>query len=151
MTILSRFDMLTKVCKVCGRRKPLTDFYLNHTYADWHTWACKVCIKVKQKTHRETHPEIYQKRKAYFDSPHGRALMYANIKIYQQRHPEKRKAHVWVGNAIRDGRLIRELCEKCGGEKVTAHHDDYSKPTEVRWLCGLCHRAHHKAEREASR
>lgn len=77
--------------------------------------------------------------------------MYINIKIYQKRHPEKRAAHIIVGNAIRDGRLIRGPCETCGTDKVQAHHDDYSKPAEVRWFCGPCHRAHHKAERAALR
>ena len=33
------------------------------------------------------------------------------------------------------GKLIKENCEICGEEIVERHHDDYSKPLSVRWLC----------------
>ena len=40
-------------------------------------------------------------------------------------------------------------CEQCGGkheyDALQAHHDDYSKPLEVRWLCRSCHQRHHDA------
>lgn len=48
--------------------------------------------------------------------------------------------------AIADGRLVRQPCERCSKLKVQAHHDDYSKPLEVRWLCPVCHN-HLHAER----
>lgn len=51
------------------------------------------------------------------------------------------RAHTMVTKAIRDGRLTRQPCEVCGAGKVDAHHDDYDKPLEVRWLCRLHH--HH--------
>ena len=38
-------------------------------------------------------------------------------------------------------------CEVCGELKVEAHHDDYYKPFEVRWLCGHHHREHHMMQR----
>lgn len=45
--------------------------------------------------------------------------------------------------AISAGILIPKPCKICGKEKVDAHHDDYSKPLEVKWLCRGCHRKHH--------
>ena len=62
------------------------------------------------------------------------------------RDPIKRKAQVAVANAIRDGRLKREPCEKCGAEPTQAHHDDYLKPLEVRWLCRTHHIEEHLLE-----
>ena len=47
-----------------------------------------------------------------------------------------------VLNAIRDGKMERLSCEVCGA-KAQAHHDDYSKPLDVRWLCFKHHREHH--------
>ena len=55
------------------------------------------------------------------------------------RNPLKRRARAIVGVAIAKGRLARAPCEKCGEQRSQAHHDDYSKPLDVRWLC----RAHH--------
>ncbi len=47
-------------------------------------------------------------------------------------------------NAIRDGGLTKEPCEVCRTSKnVQAHHDDYYKMLEVRWLCFLHHRELH--------
>lgn len=48
-----------------------------------------------------------------------------------------------VQRAIRTGILARQPCEVCGREKVDAHHDDYSLPLKVRWLCRSHHQQHH--------
>lgn len=35
-----------------------------------------------------------------------------------------------------------ETCSKCyEGETIQAHHEDYTKPLEVDWLCPMCHKA----------
>lgn len=45
-----------------------------------------------------------------------------------------------VQTAIRNGTLIRpNRCEICPEVKIEAHHSDYSKPLEVRWLCRYHH------------
>lgn len=49
-----------------------------------------------------------------------------------------------VSNAIRAGRLIRQPCERCGVPEAQAHHDDYSKPLDVRWLCQEHHNDVHR-------
>ena len=49
---------------------------------------------------------------------------------------------------IADGTLIRLPCEVCGTNKdVQAHHDDYSQPLDIRWLCRKHHREHHDNEK----
>lgn len=55
--------------------------------------------------------------------------------------------------AIKKGILIPQDCENCGERyrfkdgrnAVQAHHDDYNKPLEVRWLCQKCHHDWHKS------
>lgn len=58
---------------------------------------------------------------------------------YRARNRTKVNARQMVYIAVRDGRLTRTACEVCGAEKVEGHHEDYSKPLDVRWLCVVHH------------
>lgn len=60
---------------------------------------------------------------------------------WYQRNKEKRKAHVILHRAINSGKIIRpKNCSQCSKEcKVDGHHEDYSKPLEVIWICRACH------------
>jgi hypothetical protein len=51
-----------------------------------------------------------------------------------------------VSVMLRRGKLTRQPCEECGDPKAEAHHDDYSKPLDVRWLCRDDHGAWHDAK-----
>ena len=73
------------------------------------------------------------------DSRRGRI-----VNNWPRMSPLAKKAHWTVHNAIRDGRLVREPCEVCGAEKSDAHHDDYSQPLAVRWLCRKHHGEQHR-------
>ncbi len=57
----------------------------------------------------------------------------------------KARAHSAVKCAILSGVLVRRNFEFCGNPKTDAHHDDYSKPLDVRWLCRGCHKQAHIA------
>lgn len=70
---------------------------------------------------------------------------------HEARNPEKAAARDAVQRAVRSGKIVRQPCEVCnvthGSQrrdgsvvKVEAHHDDYSKPLEVRWVCTEHHR-----------
>lgn len=58
-----------------------------------------------------------------------------------------------VEYAIRRGEIVRPgACEACGNAgryrdgrtAIQAHHDDYTQPLNVRWLCQPCHHKWHK-------
>ena len=52
-----------------------------------------------------------------------------------------------MARALRKGTLTKPLeCEGCGPNysgKLEAHHDDYSKPLDVKWFCDPCHKQRH--------
>jgi hypothetical protein len=52
----------------------------------------------------------------------------------------KDRAREAVARAIKVGILIRQPCVICGQEKAEAHHEDYSKPLKIIWLCQKHHR-----------
>jgi ribosomal protein S27AE len=49
-----------------------------------------------------------------------------------------------VARAILAGKLVRQPCSRCGALSVDAHHEDYSKPLDVVWLCRKCHTLRHQ-------
>lgn len=62
-------------------------------------------------------------------------------------YPNKQAARLAVRAAIKRGEIVKMPCEICGCVKSQAHHDDYDKPLDVRWLCVPHHNEHHTRER----
>lgn len=70
-------------------------------------------------------------------------------KLQIKRYPERVKARQTVRSAVRSGKLIKQPCEVCGTtENIQSHHEDYSKPLEVKWLCRKHHKDAEKTVRE---
>jgi hypothetical protein len=84
---------------------------------------------------------IEQKRREYRER--NREKIAAYNRSWQEKNRDKRVAHGLVEYALLCGRLTRKPCEICGEARVDGHHEDYSRPLEVRWLCKLHHRQVH--------
>ena len=54
-------------------------------------------------------------------------------------HPERHECRRIFESRLRAGILRRGCCEFCGSTHVEGHHEDYSDPLRVRWVC----RKHH--------
>lgn len=67
-----------------------------------------------------------------------------NKKNQANQNRKERKARNALNHAIRKGRLKRNPCERCGEKKTQGHHEDYSKPLDVVWLCIDCHGERHR-------
>lgn len=74
-----------------------------------------------------------------------RRLLVSNKNRWRTSNPEKAKAQRAVAYAVSKGYMTRQPCEVCGSTyRIHAHHDDYEKPLDVRWLCAEHHSAEHR-------
>lgn len=136
-----------KRCFKCGKDKPIEDFYRHKRMADGHLNKCKECTKRDSRETRAAKLEYYrQYDRDRANRPNRLQLSVFQTKQYRAEHPNRYVANSKVGNALRDGRLVRpDHCSKCGNKgKVFGHHPDYSKPLDVIWLCQPCHKQVHK-------
>jgi len=73
----------------------------------------------------------------------GRISTAEKNRRYAKAYPWKRAANTKVKRAIANGALQRQPCVRCGAAISHGHHDDYSKPLDVMWLCPKHHTERH--------
>lgn len=138
-------------CGVCKEFKPYDEFYKNKRTILGITPDCKKChCKVNIKTRNmDTARENNRK---YMERARKK-----NIEIFRERErkyslnrskDEKYWARKEVNNAVKRGDILKpDICEECGRKvRITAHHEDYTKPLSVKWLCYKCHGKKHRKE-----
>lgn len=158
--LLTEVSMTTdqKTCFKCEVSKPLAEFYRHSMMGDGYLNKCKECAKADARRNyrkrrdyyrayereRANLPHRVEARKQYSQTDKGKAAHARAGRRYSERYPSKYKAHNLTRSAIRDGRLKRQPCEVCADPVAQAHHDDYSKPLVVRWLCVTHHAEWHR-------
>ena len=75
------------------------------------------------------------------------------LREYRRKNKDKDNARAMIRRGIKSKKIIpKEYCELCGcNNKLYAHHEDYSKPLDVVWLCSACHGKRHKELNEIER
>lgn len=159
--------MPMKVCRRCGVEKPEIDF------PSYGGWICKKCKcdyanKYRQENiekvreydrNRPNKAERTRKFKEYLqrlkieDHEKFADLTYRKANKFREQDEQKRKAWGKLNDAIRYGKIQKpSVCCLCGTVcNVEAHHEDYSKPLDVLWLCSKCHHVLHAKKREMIR
>ena len=149
-----------KICTKCDEVKPLDEFHKDKRAKDGYRGDCKVCKNAQTRQwvidHRErkaatdkqwkqSHPERVKATDKRWRLENLEAVAVSSAE-YRVANPLKIKAHYAVKNAITAGKLTRpDNCSECNATgTIQAHHDDYTKPLEVMWLCQTCHIAWHK-------
>lgn len=141
------------ICRTCNTDKAAGAFYASNKT------RCKECVCASVAAHRQANLERvraydrlrgamphrvtaraeYRKTAAYAESHEAAALRWS------AKHPERKRASVTVGNAVRDGRLMPwPICAvpECVS-KPQGHHPDYDRPLDVVWLCPPHHKQAH--------
>lgn len=132
-------------CSKCGEDKPESEFYKHKGMKDGLRPNCKSCSYVTWRKYYESHKdELLQYYKRYReDNPNYHS---PSVQRYNKNNPEKRRANVKLNHAVEQG-LMRKpsVCAVCGVEHaiIHGHHEDYSKPLEVIWVCPKCHKQIH--------
>lgn len=136
---------MDKVCSNCGVIKPPSEYQKRSLSKDGLTSSCKVCLKERDARRFKNDPRVRERHKKYQATPEGKASMGKARKKWLDTNPEKRAAHVILNNRIRDGHIEKpDTCQECGdGGRIHGHHEDYSKPLEIDWLCATCHAKRH--------
>lgn len=104
-------------CSTCNEWKPLSEFTKSTNAFRKVRGECRACGTIRRREWR------------------------AKNRDYENMVARARKA---VGSAVRRGELTRPtVCPVCNSSenRIEAHHEDYSKPLEVSWLCSRCHTA----------
>ena len=125
--------MKEKKCGRCEEVKNVECFNKNKYSKSGLRSQCKDCMK-KERADLKYH------YKAWRNSEEKKAW-YAK---YRRDRYQKDKKKVKARNAARV--IKRKPCEVCGAtDNIHAHHDDYDKPLDVRFLC-LKHHAEWHAD-----
>ena len=133
-----------KKCFKCNTEKSLSDFYKHPMMKDGHLNKCKQCTKKDVVINRAKNVDYYRQ----YDRERGNRQTKNYNDEYKARYPKKIAAQRKVAYNVKRGYMTAKPCEVCGEEKTVAHHDDYSKPLDVRWLCQAHHVQWHKKNGE---
>lgn len=85
-------------------------------------YICRTCNAEKKRIERKRNP----------------SAEYRAISKYRAKFPEKQRARELARRYV-----SLQPCEVCGDTKSVRHHEDYSKPLDVRFFCHLHHKQLH--------
>lgn len=147
-----------KRCSKCKVVQPVCNFDSHKGVSGGLACHCKACKKdylvayrAKNREHvlslareRDNRPVNREKKKKQRQTPSGAEISRAATARHRKNFPEKDRARKLAANAVERGDLLRQPCEICGEYPAHGHHDDYTKPLEVRWLCVKHHNEWHR-------
>lgn len=139
-----------KKCPKCGLIKEFSDFGTNrHELIGLHCTCLECCRHGYKKyySNNDNKKKVLEKQSLYNSLPERRNTKNKRLRELRKLHPVKYKARYTLNHSVASGKIVKKPCEVCGANMAEAHHDDYSKPLEVRWLCPRHHDAFHAEQR----
>lgn len=152
-----------KVCSKCSMEKSEDCFWKRNNRKCLVNSECKECCSSRRrKFYSENTVEILENRKKYYRENIERFAEYTRkhqknnkrFREYQNKylinkrktHDQKFLARQIVQLALKGKMIFKpSKCTRCvNTQKIEAHHEDYSKPLDILWVCFTCHRLIHK-------
>ena len=149
-------DGRMKICRKCKIELPSDSFHKSKSNKDKLQSYCKSCSLERSNQYKKSEKgmkyyqdkeylkrQLVHKRK-YKKSEKGKL----SAKVYYENNKIKCNARSKLGRSVVSGYLNKpSICDNCGiDSKLEAHHDDYSKPLDVLWVCKECHIKLHRGE-----
>jgi hypothetical protein len=137
--------MIIKKCKKCNKNFEIKYPCYNQIYCgnrklkkgcSWENY--KEERRKERRLYKQRYPEINKEYKKKYPE-----IAKKTREKWNKNNPEKVKVQQQLNDEIKKGKIKRKPCEICGNPKSHGHHDDYSKPLEVIWLCGFHHYHYH--------
>lgn len=142
-------------CSLCGVKKPQEDFYKSKKHTSGYENRCKECncrsSRKRLANSYRTDPKERKRQHEAFLSRKAEGRHIITEKRMRIKYREKYIARYKFRNAVNAGKIAKLPCEVCGNPESQGHHEDYSKPFEVIWLCIVHHAQHHSLQRELSK
>lgn len=148
----SKHDGYHDWCKPCAKERLRQYKQTEKGQAAVARYETSIKGRKTKRRYSQSGPAIEAIRK-YQQSARGKAACARSDRRKRLRHPEARNAQDAVYRAVKRGDLPKPAtCDDCGSRAIMrdgrsgiqAHHNDYSNPLEVSWLCCQCHADVHR-------
>ncbi len=145
---------MSHVCPKCGGPS-----YPTEARIEARNYTCHACVnkmarewvnenKLKSSTNSFNWKRKNKNRISEYNKKYHIEHYYTDYKReYKESNREKVIARTAVMHAKKCGELIQRPCVSCSNPNSEAHHEDYSKPLDVIWLCSACHGRQHSIRR----
>lgn len=131
---------MKKKCFKCGMTKNESEYYRHPEMGDGRLGKCKECTKKDVQNNYWARVDYYR---AYDRKRNTDPRRIKDRMDYYKEYPKIRYAKNRVYDALKKGDMKKGVCAVCGSNEVQAHHDNYNKPLDIRWLCSHHHREWH--------
>ncbi len=131
----SKGELVESICKSCGKNFSYKKVYSRTIY-------CSSKCSDVARYYRDREKRLKMNRD-YFKSLSPEKLKEKSDRA-RLKNPIKFKARYTLRSAVRQGKIKRLPCEVCNKTPTHGHHNDYSKPLEVQWLCKKHHYEKHR-------
>lgn len=135
-------------CKKCKHRAYMKKWYHNMSLDERRAWWKKRDPERVRAWDAARYYRDYDKRRELMKRIAGKYDHSAAKDAWRKRNKDKAIAHGRLHYAIRTGKMEKGTCEDAWMGECTdliqAHHEDYSKPLDVTWLCSRHHGMRHR-------